>query len=255
MIRSFKGRDTQEDDVSFNHRVAAFQGFADQAARRLTLLDAAETLRDLAALPSNRLEVLRGDRAGQHSIRINMQWRHLLSLVGRWAVRRGDRRLPLRISRMSVKSGMRPVHPGEILREELGTIGLSARRAGKGVGRAGEPSHDDTEWTAGCKRRYSAQAGAVFRNHPAALDEPARPGSFFESSWYNRDGASRDRDGSARGKSTNALSPRYRFRSLSGLTPKSGASPASKPQNARVGIRWRVPSAQAPPGPVFGRRR
>ena len=55
--------------------VAAFQGFADQAARRLTLLDAAETLRDLAALPSNRLEVLRGDRAGQHSIRINMQWR------------------------------------------------------------------------------------------------------------------------------------------------------------------------------------
>ena len=73
MIRSFKGRDTQR--FFQGHRVAAFQGFADQAARRLTLLDAAETLRDLAALPSNRLEVLRGDRAGQHSIRINMQWR------------------------------------------------------------------------------------------------------------------------------------------------------------------------------------
>ena len=73
MIRSFKGRDTQR--FFQGHRVAAFQGFADQAARRLTSLDAAETLRDLAALPSNRLEVLRGDRAGQHSIRINMQWR------------------------------------------------------------------------------------------------------------------------------------------------------------------------------------
>ena len=73
MIRGFRGRDTQR--FFEGHRVAAFQGFADQAARRLTLLDAAETLQDLAALRSNRLEVLRGDRAGQHSIRINLQWR------------------------------------------------------------------------------------------------------------------------------------------------------------------------------------
>ncbi|MDE0373887.1 MAG: type II toxin-antitoxin system RelE/ParE family toxin [Rhodospirillales bacterium] len=57
-------------------RVAAFHGFARQASsRRLTLLDSAETLRDLAALRSNRLEAPRGDRAGQHSIRINTQWR------------------------------------------------------------------------------------------------------------------------------------------------------------------------------------
>ena len=41
----------------------------------LVLLDSAETLGDLAALLSNRLEALRGDRAGQHSIRINAQWR------------------------------------------------------------------------------------------------------------------------------------------------------------------------------------
>lgn len=73
MIRSFKDRDTR----SFfeGKRVAAFQGFSNQAARRLTLLANAETLRDLAALQSNRLEVLRGDRSGQHSIRINRQWR------------------------------------------------------------------------------------------------------------------------------------------------------------------------------------
>ena len=55
--------------------MAAFHGFASQAARRLTLLDSAETLPDLAGLPGNRLEILRGDRAGQHSIRINAQWR------------------------------------------------------------------------------------------------------------------------------------------------------------------------------------
>lgn len=56
-------------------RVAHFQAFADQATRRLTVLDSAATLSDLAGLRSNRLEALRGDRAGQHSIRINMQWR------------------------------------------------------------------------------------------------------------------------------------------------------------------------------------
>ena len=41
----------------------------------LVMLDAAETLDDLREPPGNRLEALRGDRAGQHSIRINQQWR------------------------------------------------------------------------------------------------------------------------------------------------------------------------------------
>ena len=72
MIRSFKDRDTRR--FFEGRRVAAFQRFADQAARRLTLLDSAETLGDLAALPGNRLEALRGERAGQHSIRISVQW-------------------------------------------------------------------------------------------------------------------------------------------------------------------------------------
>lgn len=53
----------------------AFHGFADQAVRRLTLLESAESLGDLAALQGNRLESLRGDRIGQWSIRINTQWR------------------------------------------------------------------------------------------------------------------------------------------------------------------------------------
>ncbi len=79
MIRSFRDRETRR--FFEGQRVAAFHGFADQAVRRLLLLDNAETLGDLAALPSNRLEALRGDRAGQHSIRINVQWR----VCFRWA--------------------------------------------------------------------------------------------------------------------------------------------------------------------------
>ena len=55
--------------------VPAFQGFAKQAERRLSILNAATSLHDLQALPSNRLEALKGDRVGRHSIRINRQWR------------------------------------------------------------------------------------------------------------------------------------------------------------------------------------
>ena len=56
-------------------RVKEFAAFADQARRRLAILAAATRLEDLAGLPSNRLETLKGNRAGQHSIRINDQWR------------------------------------------------------------------------------------------------------------------------------------------------------------------------------------
>lgn len=73
VIQGFKDRNTRR--FFEGHRVAAFQGFADQATRRLILLASAKSLGDLAALPGNRLEHLRGDRAGQCSIRVNAQWR------------------------------------------------------------------------------------------------------------------------------------------------------------------------------------
>ena len=73
MIRRLEDQGTRR--FFEGHRIAAFQRFAAQAARRLTLLDSAEALRDLAALPSNRLETLRGDRSGRHGIRIDAQWR------------------------------------------------------------------------------------------------------------------------------------------------------------------------------------
>ncbi len=73
MIQSFKDRETQR--LFQGERVRKFQGFARQATKRLRLLDAADTLIALQGLPSNRLEALSGDREGQYSIRINLQWR------------------------------------------------------------------------------------------------------------------------------------------------------------------------------------
>lgn len=55
--------------------VREFQGFARQAYRRLEVLDAATSLDELRALRSNRLEALKGNRAGQFSVRVNEQWR------------------------------------------------------------------------------------------------------------------------------------------------------------------------------------
>jgi toxin HigB-1 len=71
---------------SFNDKrtAAVFQGkslkgfpsnIADTVRRRLRMLDAAKALTDLRSPPGNCLEALRGNRAGQHSIRVNDQWR------------------------------------------------------------------------------------------------------------------------------------------------------------------------------------
>jgi proteic killer suppression protein len=72
MIVSY--RDKRTRDFAEGKRVKAFDGIARQAEMRLDQLDAAAVLQDLA-LPASRLEVLKGDRKGQYSIRINDQWR------------------------------------------------------------------------------------------------------------------------------------------------------------------------------------
>ncbi len=73
MILSYRDKRTRE--FAEGSVVRAFQGVARQAWKRLDILSAATRLEDLRALPGNRLETLRGDRAGQFSIRINDQWR------------------------------------------------------------------------------------------------------------------------------------------------------------------------------------
>jgi len=68
-------RDKKTEGFAGGEFIRAFQGFEDQAAKRLAILNAAPDLATLQALPSNRLEALEGDRAEQFSIRINRQWR------------------------------------------------------------------------------------------------------------------------------------------------------------------------------------
>lgn len=74
MIRSFADRDTER--LFSRERVGRFPTDLHRIMlRKLVTLDAAEALQDLRVPPGNRLEKLHGDRAGEHSIRINDRWR------------------------------------------------------------------------------------------------------------------------------------------------------------------------------------
>lgn len=73
MIRSFRNRETER--LFRRESVGQFAAVEAVALRRLTALHSAQRLSDLLIPPGNRLEALRGDRAGQHSIRINDQYR------------------------------------------------------------------------------------------------------------------------------------------------------------------------------------
>jgi proteic killer suppression protein len=73
MIQSFACRDTEA--LFQGNAVRAFSGIEKIAMRKLAMMDAAVRLADLLVPPGNRLEKLVGNRAGQHSIRINDQYR------------------------------------------------------------------------------------------------------------------------------------------------------------------------------------
>jgi proteic killer suppression protein len=75
VIKSFRDRRAQAILAGQNPGKGFPASLVKPARRRLVVLDDAETLGDLGKLPGNRLEALKGDRAGQHSIRINDQWR------------------------------------------------------------------------------------------------------------------------------------------------------------------------------------
>ncbi|MBI1354390.1 MAG: plasmid maintenance system killer protein [Acidobacteria bacterium] len=73
MITSYRNRDAER--FASGWPVRQWEPIRRQAEKRLRILDAATSLGDLAALNSNRLEALKGDRRGQYSIRVNDQWR------------------------------------------------------------------------------------------------------------------------------------------------------------------------------------
>jgi len=73
MIRSFRDKDAEA--LFHDNAIARFVNIERVARRKLLYLNAAKKLGDLAVPPGNQLEALKGDRKGQHSIRINSQWR------------------------------------------------------------------------------------------------------------------------------------------------------------------------------------
>jgi proteic killer suppression protein len=73
MILSY--RDKRTADFAAGKRVKALSGIERSARLKLDRLEAATALNDLAALPGNRFEAMKGDRKGQYSIRVNDQWR------------------------------------------------------------------------------------------------------------------------------------------------------------------------------------
>ena len=73
MLIDFRCKDTQA--LFAGRRVARFVHIESVAMRKLQMLHAAHDLNFLRVPPGNQLEALKGDRAGQHSIRINSQWR------------------------------------------------------------------------------------------------------------------------------------------------------------------------------------
>lgn len=84
MIKSFKCSDTRK--LFERQRVARFQAVAERARIKLKLLSDATSLRDLQFTPGNRLELLKGDRMGQYSIRISRQWRICFRWDGNHAI-------------------------------------------------------------------------------------------------------------------------------------------------------------------------
>jgi len=73
MIRSFRSQETEA--LFHDKEVPRFRAIERIARRKLLYLHRVRSLQDLRVPPGNRLEALKGDRKGQHSIRINDQWR------------------------------------------------------------------------------------------------------------------------------------------------------------------------------------
>ena len=81
-IRSYRGKFAQEIHAGRSAPKGFPADVAKAARRKLVMINSAHALDDLRAPPGNRLEALKGDLAGKHSIRINDKWR----LVFKWTV-------------------------------------------------------------------------------------------------------------------------------------------------------------------------
>ena len=108
MIESFTSKETEKIFIGEVSKKLPID-IQRTARRKLLYLDDADDLQDLQAVPGNRLEKLKGDRAGQHSIHINDQWR--------------------------MNDILSPIHPGEVLLEDfMKPLGLTQYRLAQDIG-------------------------------------------------------------------------------------------------------------------------
>jgi len=135
------------------------------ALRKLAMLDAAEVLDDLRVPPGNRLEALRGGRAGQHSVRINQRWRICFT----WTTA-GPEHVEIVDYHQEADSVkiISPVHPGEILMETfLSPLGVTQHRLAVDIGvpprRINEIVHGTRRVTADTALRLSRYFGTSDR--------------------------------------------------------------------------------------------
>jgi addiction module HigA family antidote len=130
------------------------------------MLDAAEDLKDLRTPPGNRLEALKGDRAGQHSIRINQQWR--ICFVWMEAGPEDVEIVDYHQREVPAMSRIAPTHPGEVLLVEfLEPMGVTQHRLAVAIGvpprRINEIVHRNRRITADTALRLSRYSGTTDR--------------------------------------------------------------------------------------------
>lgn len=130
MIASYKDEDTER--FAMGVRVRRFVPFERVALRKIRQLQVCASLDDLRVPPGNRLEALKGDRAGQYSIRVNGAIGSALSGDRRWL---GMSKSSIITSDETSADLLSPVTPGELLKEEfLVPMGISQYRLAKETG-------------------------------------------------------------------------------------------------------------------------
>jgi addiction module HigA family antidote len=164
VIRSFGNNATE--GLWSRHRSKELDPRIERVAlRKLAMLDAAETLNDLRVPPGNRLEALRGDRVGQHSIRINQQWR----ICSTWTdAGPQDVQIVDYHQEVVTMAEIEPVHPGEVLMEEfLEPLGVTQHRLAVEIGvpprRINEIVHRKRRITADTALRLARYFGTTDR--------------------------------------------------------------------------------------------